>query len=226
MGANGGFYQQPTKTSDTNLQIEKSKNQLSINAGIGFFQNRSLSIGFRFNYFSSVLDSSANSLHSLNSSKIKESNLFWGISSFARYHKKIYKRLFAFVDANVSVGNHTRNLQGEQINGVGTKLINDSYKGSFGNSIYVFVRPGILYLVHSKIGIELSYGNWNLQYTNYQPSNGSGNRNIAKTISGVDVHWASLNLGVNYYFRSKPKPEPKPEPKTEAADNTTTEATK
>lgn len=221
-GINGGFYQHTTKESDTNRQIEASVQQLSVNGGIGFFQTKSLAIGFRISYESSIIDSFTKNISGLSSSKTKESNSFWGISSFGRYHKKISKRFFAFIDANVSIGNHTRTLQGQQITSLGTKLINDNNKGNFANSIYIFVRPGILYLVHSKIGIELSYGNWNLQYTNFQPGNGSGNRNIPKTISGFDFQLSSLNLGINYYFKSKPKAEPKPE----AVDNPTTEATK
>lgn len=199
-GTNYKYTVSPIYSDSSTVTKASAKGNIA-NIGIAFFQSKSSVLGFRLNYSNSVLDSLIT--NNLSSSKTKEVNNFWGISTFARFYKKINRRILLFVDADFCIGSNSQRALNEKVTALSAKTTFKNIPGNFGNSISVVAKPGMLILLNSAFGVEFAYGNWNFSYTNFQPEKGSGNENVQKNSSGFNFKTSSLNIGLHYFFRKK-----------------------
>ena len=114
------------------------------------------------------------------------------MGAFVRYYQPIGEKLALFGELNgvsYTVGNITRTYEGSLVSQ------KDTYRSL---SVGAFIRPGIVYFITPKIGLETSFGGLSLGY--FSNKNKSEDRNVFTTTSETTNSGFTGSLNFNYQF--------------------------
>ena len=194
----GGNLNLSGRTYSGSLRDSENFN-FSIRPNFGGFVSNSVAMGavFSYNYYNNKSESE---LSQSNSHNVRNE---FGFAYFLRYYKFFGKK-FSILLAVTAGGSRGVEDYSYVTNSSDIRSKNIIQTAS------VSFRPGIVYFISPKFGVETSFGNigWNLQRVNDELSstgNGSTESNYI-----LDFGLSSLQFGFNYYFgkgKTKETPE-------------------
>ncbi len=180
--AGGGIEFNSRTSTVTNSNAENKSSQFSVNPKVGYFFADRWAVGLAPGI------SFQNHEDSTQTSKGRSYN----VGAFVRYYQPIGEKLALFGELNgISYGAGS-NDQTYKNTPVSQK---NAYR-SFG--IGAFIRPGIVYFITPKIGLETSFGGLNLGYFN--STNRNETRNVFTTKSETTTNGFTASLNFNYQF--------------------------
>ena len=177
----GGIESSSINSTTTNPTRENKFSQLSINPKVGYFFADRWAVGLGLGYaFQNQKDSALYKGRGYNA------------AVFVRYYQPIGEKLALFGELNgigYGAGNVTRTF-------VGSSLTQESTYRNF--SVGAFIRPGIVYFITPKIGLETSFNGLSLGYFNNK--NTGELRNVPASRSELTSDGFTASLNFNYQF--------------------------
>ncbi len=178
----GGIEYSSRNSTTTSSARENEISQLSLNPRVGYFFADRWAVGLAPGY------SSQNQRDSAQVYKGRGYNA----GAFVRYYQPVGEKLALFGELNAisfGAGNNTRTF-------IGSPLTQENTYNSF--AFGAFIRPGIVYFITPKIGIETSFNGLNLGY--FSNKNTSRLRNVPGNRSETATEGFTASLNFNYQF--------------------------
>ena len=178
----GGIESTSINSTTTNPTRENKFSQLSINPKVGYFFADRWAVGLAPGYAF---------LNQKDSAQVSKGRGY-NAGVFVRYYQPIGEKLALFGELNgigYGAGNTTRTF-------VGSPLTQELTYRNF--SIGAFIRPGIVYFITPKIGLETSFNGLSLGYFNNK--NTSILRNVPASRSEMTTDGFTASLNFNYQF--------------------------
>jgi hypothetical protein len=184
VGGGFDFVSQTTTSSQTNMvnnsAIQTKNGFGSVSPRVGYFFADRWAVGLTPSIsFSSRKDSSETSKGS-----------GYNLAAFVRYYQPIGEKLAIFGELNginFGAGTNRRNLTSS------TQDRTDTYQSL---NVGAMIRPGIVYFITPKIGLETSFGGFNLGYF----SNSNKSKSEAGTL-GQEIKQSGFAAGLNFGYQ-------------------------
>lgn len=180
VGGSIDSYSQTNKV--TFPSTENTNGRFSVNPKVGYFFADRWAVGLAPGYsFQSQEDSAQ-------TTKGKSYN----VGAFVRYYQPVGEKLAIFGELNgisYGAGNNTQTYKGNPVTQENT------YRSL---SVGAFIRPGIVYFITPKIGLETSFGGVSLGY--YSNKSKSELRNVFTTKNETTSNGFTAGLNFNYQF--------------------------
>lgn len=205
LGPSFNYYQSSNSSKPENVSSVKQESRsggFDGNLRIGYFVSDKVALGILGGYSSGYSTNEyGNTVADFQSSEVRTHMNSVGL--FGRAYKLYNENKFGFfcqLEALYQAGNSTT-TEKEPLNGIQqiTKSTADVHGFTIG------LRPGVVYFITKKIGLESSFGN--LSYTNRTQKNSlSSNAPASTTTSDVFNLAFGLNtfyLGINFYLGGK-----------------------
>lgn len=207
LGGRSNFSFNPSETSN-NFGNNKTNSiffRLSPRAGYYLSKSFAIGLGLDYNY-----DRGYNMVNALAPTLMYQENESIGnslnLSILARYNKALSKRFAFFIDGTISTGVFSKTSDYQKLTTGGmTTITTQEINGKVGQSINFDFRPGIVYFISPKFGIEATFASVYGNYTNIKPEAKNGNMSANNFLLGYNLYPAGFGLGVHYYFAPKPK---------------------
>lgn len=204
LGGDVGYYQSKNERAGTvdpsqNQKTESKSIGLSLDAGYFVAPNFAIGIFAAHRSYSSNSDEVGNNYIRLYDTK--ENQSYFG--GFARGYKLFADNTFGFFGelrgAYLTGSYETRDLY--QPNAQPSQLNRRVDKGP---GVMIALRPGIVYFIKPRIGLEASFGN--LSYTSQTTDNSTNGEKVSTTKSSnlnLNLNVSSISLGVHVYLGGK-----------------------
>jgi len=180
VGGSVDSYSQTNKV--TFPSVENTNGRFSVNPKVGYFFADRWAVGLAPGY----------SFQSQEDSAQTTKGRSYNVGAFVRYYQPVGEKLAIFGELNgvsYGAGNTTRTFRGSPV------TQKDTYR-SLG--IGAFIRPGIVYFITPKIGLETSFGGLSLGY--YSNKNKSELRNVFASRSETTSNGFAASLNFSYQF--------------------------
>lgn len=205
----GGRINFNRTSGELDIPTQRSEKSTLLNIGLnpraGYFISNSFALGIGLDYQNSYTNNNTVDAFNNSSSRVKSWNNRIGLNVFGRYTKPVGKKFFLFLDGNIATGfGFNKSNQTSNMGGVITYAEYKTKGLEFGNYVSLLIRPGIIYFISPKFGLETSYGSLGYTYNKVDAGPVSGSQKSSDL--GLNLGTSSLMLGVNYYFKCKPKP--------------------
>lgn len=207
LGGRSNFRFNPSENSNIFGKNKTNSTFFSLSPRAGYYLSKSFAIGLGLEY---NYDRGYNMVNALAPTVMYQENESIGnslnLSILARYNKALSKRFAFFIDGTISTGvfSKTSDYQ-KQTTGGTTTITTQEINGKIGQSINFDFRPGIVYFVSPKFGLEATFASVYGNYTNIKPEAKNGNMSANNFLIGYNLYPAGFGLGAHYYFAPKPK---------------------
>lgn len=188
IGGNASFYfnQRQNEDPDNSFVGENNYRQqgVSVFPQVGYFIKENVSVGGRIGYSRSIFDQQI-----INASRVtvldsESTSSIFRIGPFVRYHIPVTEQFYFFAQANVEAGFGN------------TKRTND--ENTIEEDVFTFeagIRPGILFFLTEKVGIEGSFG-----FLGYHMNNANLNPEPVTITREFGFEMSSFLIGLQFYL--------------------------
>ncbi|MFA6152076.1 MAG: hypothetical protein WC716_12190 [Chitinophagaceae bacterium] len=207
LGGSSAFNMMPDEYSDPTSKTKSNSTNFWINPRAGYYLSKSFALGLSLGYHYSR-DYQMNTILTpvLQSSERERTQNSLGFSILARYNKSISKRFAFFAEGTLSTDilNQSNNYI-KETNGGNTTVASGETKGKIGQNLSILLRPGIVYFVNPKFGIDATFASVFADYSNVKPEAANGNLSSKRLNMGYSFFPSGISLGAHYYIAPKPK---------------------
>jgi len=172
---------------------------------LGYFVTNNIAVGVLGGYGSSFSNGESKNSSSVNPGYVQKSNSTINLSSFglfARTYKLFNENRFGFfcqLDGVYQIGNSKTTYTDDQSGVSQSSNTNGNVTG-----INLGLRPGVVYFITKRIGIEGMVGNLSYNHQTQQNySNGQKTSKNSTNTLNTNFGLNSFYLGVNFYFGGK-----------------------
>jgi hypothetical protein len=187
---------------DTLYKYNYNSTEYQIVPGFGYFIKDNFAVGAEINLdISNTTYKNSNSYNTPVESTTKSNTIGYGEGIFARYYKRIAGNFFFFAEGKIGYTYRIQKLD------YSTSDSNYVYPANFPahqevqlNKISIDVKPGLVYFISPKLGIQTVFGD--IDYSNSNSKNISlqqDNHNNSKSY-GINLNMSTFYLGLSYYF--------------------------
>lgn len=174
-------------TLDTLVDWKKASG-VNVNPAVGYFIANNFVVGLNLGY-----NHERSELYNSSSTHYTDLSHIYSIGPFCRYYKMASEKIAFFGEARFDFNFNKRYTKYPDNNNFEIK----------NKSIYFGpeLRPGVVYFVSSKVGLELTAGSLSYRYIiNKNSNNGNYNGNYINNDFNLNFHLKDINLGVFFYL--------------------------